>query len=146
MEQTEKYTYWKRPWHKWLIFGVGILQLLALWMNISDLKEIAGVWERIGLFGSAAEWEHYVAGQYLQCALNGLMAAIFLGNFIKGFLVKSKSESDLADIWFMAFYTVSWGILGVVLKLTIHFTWRMLMILSLVLSIYSVMVYIKRKK
>ena len=68
--KSENFTYWKRPWHPWLILAAGILQLLCLWMNVREYGNVSGA----GVL-SDLEWERYAAQKGLQCVCNAPGAA-----------------------------------------------------------------------
>ena len=47
MQKTRSYTYWKKPWAKWCVLAAGLLQLLALWINLNDYRQVSSVWDQI---------------------------------------------------------------------------------------------------
>lgn len=104
------FTYWKRPWHKWLVLAAGVMQLICLWMNIREYQEIAAA----GIF-SAAELANIASSKYLQCALNGLLAGIFFGTILIGMCVRSKRESRRAEGILFLVLSVVWGTAGAIL-------------------------------
>lgn len=38
MDRPKSYSYWKKPWHKWVVLGAAILQIVALWWKIDDFR------------------------------------------------------------------------------------------------------------
>lgn len=60
--KRDGFTYWKRPWHKWVILVAALLQLLCLWMNLQEYNRISDAG-----FLSASEWADYAAQKGLQC-------------------------------------------------------------------------------
>ena len=40
MRNEALFTYWKRPWHKWLILAAAVLQLLSLWLDLRQYRQI----------------------------------------------------------------------------------------------------------
>lgn len=107
-----EFTYWKRPWHKWLVLAAALLQLLCLWMNIQECNDIS----KAGIL-SASEWADYVAQKNWQCAINGMMAACCLGTFFVGLFVRSQKEARLIDGLLLLFLALAWGVTGVALQL-----------------------------
>ena len=43
----EAYSYWKRPGLRWLLPAAAALQLVSLWMRVGELRDVAGVAERL---------------------------------------------------------------------------------------------------
>lgn len=136
MRRSENFTYWKRPWQKWLVFTVGIFQVISLSLNVQEYKDIA----ETGIFSSSA-WESYAAQQSFQCAINGLTAAIFLGIFLIGIFAQSQRVARMAEGLFLLVLALAWGIVGFVLQLTsqdgIKFIWGLLLLLTFGGSAYD---------
>ena len=72
MRNDAPFSYWKRPWHKWLILAAAVLQLLNLWLNLRQYRQVVAA----GVF-SAAEMASYAHDTALRCAFSGLLAACF---------------------------------------------------------------------
>ena len=106
------FTYWKRPWHKWIILAAAILQLLCLWMNLREYNDIAAV----GIL-NASEWASFAVQKIFQCALNGITAACFFGFFLIGILVHSQKALRLAEGILLLFLAFAWGATGLSLQL-----------------------------
>lgn len=109
-EKVNGYTYWKRPWHKWVMLTGAILQLICLCINISEYKNIytAGIL-------NANEWVVYAAQKNFQCAINGLIAVCFLGSFIIGIFTRSKKMTYIVDCVFLIILSFLWITLGILL-------------------------------
>lgn len=58
MQKTRSYTYWKKPWAKWCVLAAGLLQLLALWINLNDYRQVSSVWDQIM---SEDAWKSYAS-------------------------------------------------------------------------------------
>ena len=145
MEKPVEYSYWKRPWHKWAILIVAILQLISLWMNIREYEQIA----QAGIL-SAAAWESYTAQHNLQCAITGLMAVCFAGPFVIGCFAKERKSARLAEGLFLLFLAAAWGIIGwTVLQLNSSLGsglfWALILILSLSGGLWDVWRYRKKE-
>lgn len=137
-KQLTEYTYWKRPWQKWLVFIGGISQIIALFLNVQDCKQIAGVKD---LIFSAAEWENYALQQSFQIAINGILAAIFLGCFLIGITSRSKKEASMAEGLLLLIISIVWGFVGLIFQFTTvtgtAIIWSILLVISFCGSIYS---------
>lgn len=112
MENSTGHTYWKRPWHKWLILATAILQLLCLWMNLREYRSISAA----GILSDPA-WTDYAAQKRLQCALNGMMAACFSGHFLIGVLARSPKTARLAEGLLLLLLALAWAAACLVLQL-----------------------------
>ena len=106
MEQTP-FTYWKRPYHQWVVLTTGLLQLLCLFLNLKNLNDVI----RVGLMDP-----HY---NVLQCALSGMMAGIFLGMFVVGRLSKSRRSAQIAGAVLPSLLLLVWLWVGLGLELAL---------------------------
>ena len=111
-ESHEEFTYWKRPWHKWLILVVAAFQLLSLWLHIQEYHEVISA----GIFSSSILAD-YTSQKYFQCAISGLMTAIFFGTFIIGTIARNKRIALLSEGLLLLLISVAWGIAGIALGL-----------------------------
>ena len=104
-DRQKQFSYWKRPWGKWFALAGGILELLALWLNIREYNRIAAA----GIFSPAA-WTDYADGKIHLCVSNGILAALFLGSFLIGNLAQSQRSARRADGLLLLFLTPVAGI------------------------------------
>jgi len=111
-EKQEGFSYWKRPWHKWLILAAAVLQLLCLWMNIQEYHSISAA----GIL-SASQWADYAASKIWQCAMNGVMLTCFFGTFLIGVFVQSQRAARLAEGVLLLLLSFAWGAAGFALHL-----------------------------
>ena len=136
MRKSDDFTYWKRPWQRWLVLVTGIFQVISLSLNIQEYKDIV----QAGIFSSTA-CDSYSVEQSFQCAINGLTAAIFLGIFLIGIFVRSQKGARKAEGIFLLVVALIWGIVGFVLQLTsqsgIRNIWGLLLIVLFGGSIYT---------
>ena len=88
-ENNSTYQFWKKPWHKWVILGVGLLQLWNLWLQLSEYREVYP-----NILTEATQ-EAYLAQFHFQCMVSVLMAVILLGTFVVGILVRNKKQEYL---------------------------------------------------
>ena len=135
-ERLRDFTYWKRPWHKWFVLLAGILQVVVLLLNIQEYQDIA----KAKILSSSA-WESYAARQSLQCAINGLTAAIFWGEFLIGIFAGSKRTARMAEGVLLLVLTLLWGIAGFALGLTTQggtrVIWGLLLLTALCGTIHA---------
>lgn len=124
------YTYWKRPWHKWIILAAALIQLLCLWMRIQEY----GLISRTGISGTP-EWADYTAQVNWQCALNGLMAVCLLGYFLIGVFARTKKEAGFAGGLLLLLLALAWGAAGFGLHLLSSasrmFLWSLLLLTAI---------------
>lgn len=136
-----EFTYWKRPWHKWLVLVGPLSQFLCLWMNIQEYNKISSA----GIL-SASEWTSYMAQKNFQCAINGLLAVCFLGIFLIGFS-RSKKGVRLIEGLFLVFLALAWGITGFVLHLiSLNGTgllWALILLIAFCGAIHNLLQYRK---
>lgn len=129
-KQTDGFSYWKRPWHKWVVLSAALLQLLCLWVNIREYKGVSGA----GIL-SDFEWARYTAQKSLQFALNGLSAAGFLGIFSIGAAVRSQQAAWLAEGLLLLCMALVWAAAGVTLPLAVKskswIVWGLFLLLAL---------------
>lgn len=86
-EQTqEPYSYWKKPWHPWLILGAAAVQLAVLGMSVRQYRRVAGA----GVL-SGAEWAAFAAQEQTRWAFSGMLAVCLLGMVLIGALVRSQA-------------------------------------------------------
>ena len=52
--QTDGFSFWKRPVHKWFVLLAGLLNLLSLWLSIREYRRIAAA----GIL-SPSQWSEY---------------------------------------------------------------------------------------
>lgn len=128
--------YWRRPWHKWIILTVEILQLLFLWMEIREREELFTA----GIF-SAPTWESYAARSNFSCAVHGLTAALFLGVFLIGLLARSRRSARLAEGLLLLLLALAWGTAGATLGLASQdegkLLWAFFLLLTLGAGVYG---------
>lgn len=142
MNAPDTFTYWKRPWHKWVILGTAALQLLCLWTNWQDYRN-SQTEELLSIPIRAI----YAAQQRLSCACSGLLAAVFLGHFLIGCLARSQRTARLAEAVLYPMLTLAWGVAGIVLDLTTNkttlFFWCLILLAAIFSSFYALHQYRK---
>ena len=105
MRNDAPFSYWKRPWHKWLILAVAVLQLLNLWLNLRQYRQVVAA----GVF-SAAEMTSYAHDTALRCAFSGLLAACFFAALLIGSFARSKRMARMAEGLLLLALGLAWGI------------------------------------
>ncbi|MCI8400173.1 MAG: hypothetical protein HFF90_12390 [Oscillibacter sp.] len=141
-EDRTNYAYWKRPWHKWIVFAAALIQLWPLWQNIREYHSISNM----GIL-SASEWTTYALQKNWQCALNGFLFTMLLGCFLIGFFVRTQRESNLANGLLLLLLSLAWGAAGIVLHLLSSpgkaLQWSFILLIGLGGAVYSLSSYRK---
>lgn len=134
--KRDGFTYWKRPWDKWLILAAAILEILSLWMNLQEYNRISAAG-----FLSASEWADYAAQKGLQCGLNGILAASFFGIFLIGAFARSQRRARLAEGVLLLLLALAWGAVGAASHLALRngqgFLWGLLLLLAFGAAAYK---------
>ena len=136
MDEPRSFTYWRRPWHKWPVLALAGLECWSLWTKVREYRYLSGA----GIF-SAAQWERYAAQAWMQCALAGMLAALFLGVFLIGCLARSRRPARLAEGALLLACALVWGgglvLLRPALRGMDRFLWGAVLLLALFGGIHS---------
>lgn len=106
MQKTRSYTYWKKPWAKWCVLAAGLLQLLALWINLNDYRQVSSVWDQIM---SEDAWKSYASQTILSCSIKAFTAALFFGILIVGGAARSEKAARRGEGITLLLWAVLWG-------------------------------------
>ena len=106
MQKTRSYIYWKKPWAKWCVLAAGLLQLLALWINLNDYRQVSSVWDQIM---SEDAWKSYASNMLFNCSLNGFMVLLFFACLLNGSLARSERTARRNDGITLLLWAVLWG-------------------------------------
>lgn len=98
------YTFWKRPWGKWCVLAGAVLQLAAMEMKLREYRTVVDS----GVFSEQVRAE-YIAGTRLSLACSGLLAAMLLGAFCIGCLVRGKKQELLAEGVLLLALSAAWA-------------------------------------
>ena len=109
---SEQFTFWKRPWEKWIVLLAAAVHFICLWINISDYQEFYGVMEQIF---STNEFEKWKTEKLYQCSIYGIATVIFLGEFLIGTLSHRNRTAEMAGGLFLLIVGISWLIIGFIL-------------------------------
>lgn len=138
MNQSEPFSYWKKPWHKWMVLGGAVLQMVALWLRIQDF---IGVYQHKAALFSLSKWENYAHHQLMQFTLSGLLIIIFLGCFIIGFFARSNKSVHTSTGILLLFVTLVWGLAGFLMNAASQTStmvlWGAILLVSLIGSIHA---------
>ncbi len=126
---------WRRPWHRWCVLAAGLLQLWTLRLYIRE-------WRQLAAFASSEELD--AAHMGFRCGLCGLLAGIFLGEFLIKSLISSQRGNRLAEGILLLVLTIAWGVAGVVLPIY-RIWWVFYLLLLLCGSIWSFWKYRRSK-
>ena len=86
------FTYWKKPWLKWVVLAAAIGQGLLLYEKIREYQFVV----EAGIF-SEEELLQYMAQQRFSCLISGVAILGFLGIFLIGSIAKSKRGARLVE-------------------------------------------------
>ena len=142
IKSHSEFTYWKRPWHKWLVLVAALSQLLCLWMNIQEYNNIS----RAGVL-SVSELTSYVSQKNWQCAINGVLATCFLGTFLIGIFARSQKGVRLSEGLLLLCLALAWGVAG----FTLHFIslsykgifWLLILLIAFGGAVHNILQYHK---
>lgn len=123
---SEQFTYWKRPWEKWIVLLLAVINFIYLWINISSYQEFYSVMEQIY---SANEFEKWKIEKLIQCSLHGIGTAVFLGEFLIGALSHRKRTAEMAGGLFLLITGISWLMIGFMLGFASLDNWKIFWIL-----------------
>ena len=122
----EQFTYWKRPWGKWIVLLIAAVEFVCLWRSISAYQEFSGVMEQIF---STNEFEKWKIKKLFQCSTYGIATAIFLGEFLIGTLSHRKRTAEMAGGLLLLIVGVSWLIIGFILGFGALDNWKIFWLL-----------------
>ena len=139
MQGTQSYAYWKKPWAKWCLLAAGLLQLLALWMSLSDYWEVSSVWNHIM---SEDAWKSYASQTILSCSIKAFAAVLFFGILIVGRAAHSEKAARRGEGILLLVLALLWGAAGACFPLLRfsgqgHFWWLLLLLMALSGGVFS---------
>ena len=123
---SEPFTYWKRPWGRWIVLAAAAAQLICLWQSISDYQTISELGDSIF---SADAFEKWKTEQLFQCSLYGIATVIFLGAFLIGTLSHSKRTATMAEGFLLFLIGISWLMTGLIFDFVSLKNWKILWLL-----------------
>ncbi|MBS6218152.1 MAG: hypothetical protein KH704_14725 [Clostridiales bacterium] len=139
MNKQQAFSYWKYPYQKWLLFLAGVLQLLCLLLNVGEYQKYRRILDTG--FLSASQWEVYSVGQFCQCALNGMAAALFFGILLIGRSVRSFQSSRRSEGMLLLCMAALWAVAGPLLRFpafgATYFFWGLILVSLLFGSAFS---------
>ena len=109
---SEQFTYWKRPWGKWIVLLAAAVNFICFDQNVSDYHEFSSVMEQIY---STNEFEKWKIEKLFSCSTYGIATAIFLGEFLIGALSHRKRTAEMAGGLLLLIVGISWLIIGFML-------------------------------
>ena len=133
MQKTRSYTYWKKPWARGGVLAAGLLQLLALWMSLSDYWEVSSVWTHIM---SEDAWKSYASQTILSCSIKAFTAVLFFGILIVGGAARSEKAARRGEGILLLTLALFWGAAGACFPLLRsgglgRFWWLLLLLMAL---------------
>ncbi len=134
--KQKSFTYWKRPWHKWIILGVAFLQIWVLCYQLNNYHALLSA----GIVHTP-EWTDRALHQQFSCVTSASMAAVFLGTFVIGSLARSKQMAALADSALLLLITIGLALSMFVFRPPLRgvgLLWLLLLVVALACSGYSI--------
>lgn len=111
MDNNKEFSYWKKPWLKYLTLTLGVLQFPLLYGKIKDCNQVV----HADIF-SPEELNKYLMQQKFSFTVSIVVAVGFLIVFLIGEIAKSKRTSQLAEALLLigiatilSIATVLWG-------------------------------------
>ncbi len=139
---TEKgtFSYWKKPYQKWvLLFGASLLSI-SLWLRVKDFVTISNLDIRTKIF-SQSGWESYLLQQYFQFAISVFLISLFFGSFIIGSFATSSKIARTSEGILMISLAFLWCIIGLLIGVSNDIItlviWIIILIATLLGGIYS---------
>ena len=136
MVQSQEKSGWRRPWHRWCVLAAGLLQLCVLRSYIQEWRQLAAL---------VSPEELDAAHMGFRCGLCGLLAGIFLGEFLIKSLVSSQRGNRLAEGILLLSLTIAWIVVRAVLPIY-WIWWAFYFLLLLCGSIWSFWKYWRNKR
>lgn len=143
MDSNQKFSYWKRPWQKWMILAAAVSEALVLWYNVKEYRMVLS----LDIF-SPEELGRYAIQQKSAFLLYGLVVAALIGILIIGAVVRSKKAARLAESVLLLGMAAVLGAWLAVWNQAISGVWVFIVLLAttLVGGIYTFYLYCKEKR
>lgn len=126
MEPKEQYSYWERPWTKWVILAAALVQFWALWVNVRDYQKV----QAADIF-SPEQWEAYASAQQMHCAVGLITGIGFLAIFLIGFFAKTKRCAKICEGVLLLLVGVSLGAVQTIILGEVQALWLVCTLLAL---------------
>lgn len=132
MNNSEAFTYWKKPWHKWVLLVGAALQIIEV---CREVEKFMIIYQQKATLFSASAWDSYARGQFSHFALSGLIIVILLGCFIIGGLAQSSKAVHVSMGILFLCISLLCSVVGFILNSII--LWGAILVMSLSAGIYS---------
>ena len=145
MNTDETFSYWKKPYEKWLLLLQGILVFITLYFDMKNFIDISDPEYRNRIF-TQIEWQNYVMKRYFSFTISILLISIFIGLFIIGCVVKREKTARRSEGILFIVLGILWCFIRVPIKILDDFTlniWVILLICIVVGAFYSIYKSIK---
>lgn len=110
MERTttqERYTYWRKPWGKWICLAAGGLNLISLWRDAADYQEFSS----LGIF-DAETMEEIQFSLKMSISTSAVLAVLFFGCVIIGCAARSEKTARRAEGGLFFLMAAAYGVAG----------------------------------
>ena len=145
MNTDKTFSYWKKPYQKWLLLLQAILVFINLYFNMQHLIYINNPEVRYKMF-SQSQWEERVMQLGFSFAINSILISMLLGCFIIGCIVKSEKTARRSEGILFIVLGILWCFIRVPIKILDDFAlniWVSLLICIVVVAFYSIYKSIK---
>ena len=88
----KQFTYWQKPWLKWVFLVLGILQGFMLYEKIRDYQMVIG-----SEIFSSEQLIRYMGQQKFSCLITVILFLGFTGIFLIGTLARNRRSAELAE-------------------------------------------------
>ena len=136
----------KRPWARWLMLAVAILELWLIWSDIQNYQQIAAA-DIFSPEGFAA----WAAERRFLWLIYGLLAAVFLFSFATWKVPQNTRKMNCAESVLFGVLDVAWGISALCLPFRLLDGWNQLLWCMMAAALlggtgYELWKYCKRRK
>lgn len=140
----EKYRYFKGPWLKWLMLGLGIAHLFLLKENIQNCIISA----QSGIY-SPSELEKYLTQREFSCVTGAMLVTLFIGSFLIDLFAKSKRWVKNGNMVLLILMTLELGLPLLILRPAMRgmgIVWVVLFAITLLLTVWNFYEFLREAK
>lgn len=145
MNRQPEFTYWKRPWQKWVLAVAVGLEALALLQLLSDFRDLTTVGGRIF---SPEALAHTLAAEKMQITLTCMVLAACIWSLLAGAVVHRKQSARLSELLLLLVLTAGYGIALICIRPLPDPEWFPIFILAVLAgaSLWSAVLWLRGRK
>ena len=136
MDNENKFSYWKKPWMKWLTLVVGLMQFPMVFEKMREMR-IVGTTQ---IF-TAEKLSEYMVRMKFGCITTFVVGIGFIGIFLIGTFAKSERQARIAEALLLIAIAVILSIGATVFGTDI--VWTVILCLVWAVSIYTLVKALK---